>query len=276
MMKNYKLLFTVLCISAASFAQKSVLIRYQPKVGTTLKNEMTAIMDITIKAGEQNIVTKMEMGFEMSYENKSRKKDINKIDMTFDKITMDMKNPMMSGSYNSEVKDETDPFALKIADSFKGVLGSPVPMSIDTKGGFTEPIDIVKMFPQIPASKAEELKEQMSNQFIQFPEDKVKLGGSWNMTSSMNQVGNLEYTYTLIGIEKNKLLLTVTGKMLENESETIKMLGATISGDVTLDRKTGETLISNIVMDMDMTMEAQGNLMDMKMKAEISMKATQL
>ena len=275
-MKNYKILFLVLFISAVTFAQKSVLIRYEPKVGSTLKNEMTAIMDITIKAGEQNIITKMNMGFEMTYKTKERKKEVNKIDMIFDKITMEINNPMMSGSYNSEIKEETDPFALKIADSFKGVLDNPVPMSISTKGEFTEPIDIVKVFPQIPASKAKELKEQMSNQFIQFPEEKVKIGESWTMSSTMNQVGKLEYTYTLIGIEKNKLLLTVKGKMLESESETIKMLAATISGDVILNKKTGETLESNIVMDMDMQMEAQGSAMDMNMKAEISMKAYQL
>ena len=183
---------------------------------------------------------------------------------------------MLVAIYIQKVSIIWNPFALKIADSFKGVLDNPVPMSISTKGEFTEPIDIVKVFPQIPASKAKELKEQMSNQFIQFPEEKVKIGESWTMSSTMNQVGKLEYTYTLIGIEKNKLLLTVKGKMLESESETIKMLAATISGDVILNKKTGETLESNIVMDMDMQMEAQGSAMDMNMKAEISMKAYQL
>lgn len=275
-MKNYKILLLTLFLCTTVFSQKSVLIRYQPKVGSVLKNEMTAIMNISIKAGDQNINTKMDMGFNMSYKTKDRKKNVNLIDMVFDKITMDIKNPMMSGSYNSDNKEDTDPFALQIAESFKGVLGKDVPMSIDTRGGFAEPVDIVALFPQIPASKAKELKEQMSNQFIQFPEEKVKLGGTWTTLTTMNQVGKLEYTYTLVGIEKTKLLLTVEGKMLESETETVKMLAANISGDVTLDRKTGETLVSNIVMDMDMIMEAQGNSMDMNMKAEIGMKATQM
>lgn len=275
-MKNYKFLFVVLFISVATFAQKSVLIRYQPKVGTTLKNEMTAIMDMTIKVGDQNIQTKMNMGFEMLYKNKERKNEINKIELIFSKITMDMKSPMMNGSYSSENKDETDPFALKIAETFKGVLGHPVPMSINTRGAFTETIDITKIFPQIPASKALELKEQMSNQFIQFPEKKVKVGDHWTMSVTMNQVGNLEYTYTLIGIEKKRLLLSVTGKMMEGETSTVKMLGAVVSGEVVLDRKTGETLVSEIMMDMSMLMETQGNSMGMSIKAEISMKATQM
>jgi len=273
-MRNYKMLCLALCVSAITVAQKSVLIRYQPKVGTTLMNKMDADMNITIKAGEQNIVTKMMMSFDMSYHTKARNKDVNTIDMVFEKITMDINNPIMSGSYNSDNKEETDPFALKIAESFKGVLDKPVPMKITTQGAFAEPIDILKIFPQIPASKANELKEQMSNQFIQFPDKKVKVGESWTMSTTMNQVGNLEYTYTLVGIEKQRLLLTVEGKMLE--SETVKTLTANISGDVVLDKKTGETLESNIVMDMDMQMEAQGNTMDMNMKAEIGIKATQL
>ena len=275
-MRNYKIILVLFFATTIAVAQKSVLIRYQPKVGSTLKNDMTALMDITIKAGDQNIQTKMNMTFDMSYHTKERKNDVNSIDMIFDKITMDIKNPMMSGSYNSDAKDETDPFALKIADSFKGVLDKPVPMKINTQGGFSEPIDIVKIFPEIPASKARELKEQMSNQFIQFPEKKVKVGESWTMSTTMNQVGKIEYTYTLIGVEKEKLLLKVKGKMLESESQTVKMLTANISGTVTLDRKTGETLLSSIVMDMDMQMEAQGNIMDMNMKAEIGILGTKM
>ena len=275
-MRNYKFLFLALFISTITFAQKSVLIRYKPKVGSVLMNNMDANMNITIKAGDQNIETKMKMGFEMSYHIKSRKKDINSVDMVFDKITMEISNPMMTGSYNSDNKEETDPFALKIAESFKGVLDKPVPMKINTQGGFAEPMDVEKIFPQIPASKANELKEQMSNQFIQFPDNKVKVGETWTMSATMNQVGVLEYTYTLVGIEKERLQLSVNGKMLESESEKVKMLTANISGDVTLDRKTGETLKSNVAMDMDMKMEVQGNTMDMNMKAEIVINATQM
>ncbi|WP_152285859.1 DUF6263 family protein [Flavicella marina] len=275
-MKNYKILFAVLFISTFAFAQKSVLIRYQPKVGSTLKNDMTALMDISIKAGEQNISTKMDMGFEMLFKTNARENDVNKIEMTFGKITMDMKNPVMSGSYDSEKNNDDDPFSKQIADGFKGVVDTSVPMSISTKGEFTEPIDIAKAFPEIPVAKAEELKEQMSNQFIAFPEHKVKVGDSWTMNASMNQIGKIEYTYTLVGIEKSQLLLTVTGKMLNGETAAMKMLEATISGDLTLDKKTGETLSSNMVMDMNMQMEAQGNVMDMNMKAEISLTASHI
>jgi len=233
-------------------------------------------MDITIQAGPQRIETKVDMGFEMLYLTKARENGVNIVDMIFDKITMDMKSPQMSGAYSSATKNETDPFALKIAENFKGVLNNPVAMHINTKGEFTEVIDIAKAFPQIPIQKANELKEQMSNQFIQFPEKKVKLGERWKRATSMNQVGDLEYTYTLVGIDKDKLILSVEGKMLNGESATVKLLGALISGEITLDKKTGETLASTVIMDMEMEMQAQGTVMEMNMKAEIDIIATQL
>lgn len=275
-MKKYRFLCLLLFLTTLTFAQKSVLIRYQPKIGSTLKSEMGALMDITILTGGQEIKTEVNMGFDMLYQTKSRKSDVNEIEIVFDKITMDMNNPMMSGSYNSETIDENDSFALKIAESFKGVLNTTLPVKVDTKGAITEPIDIVKYFPQIPESKAKELKDQMSNQFIQFPENKVKVGDTWTMNTSLNQVGEIEYTYTLKSINKGELLLSVEGEMLNNDAMKMEMLNAVIAGDITLDRKTGETLVSTIVMELDMKMENQGNAMDMKMKAEITLKSTHL
>ncbi|MEI6865410.1 DUF6263 family protein [Flavicella sp.] len=275
-MKYYKILCVALFISVASFAQKSVLIRYQPKIGSTLKNEMSAIMEMNIKVGEQNMQTKVNMGIEMLYKTKERKKKINEIDVIINKITSDMKNPMMNGSYNSDNKDETDPYALKMTEIFEGVLEQPLTMSINTKGEFTEILNIAKFFPKISASKALELEEQISNKFIQFPEKKVKVGDQWTMSIQMKQIGDFEYTYTLTGIERKRLLLSVTGNMIEEETDSVKILESVIAGNIILDRKTGEILVSNIVMDMKMQMITQGNTMVMSLKADISLKATQL
>jgi hypothetical protein len=44
----------------------------------------------------------MNTGFEMSYKTKERKNDVTKIDMIFNKITVDITSPMMSDSYNSD------------------------------------------------------------------------------------------------------------------------------------------------------------------------------
>lgn len=274
-MKTTKLLLALLLFTTITFAQKSVKIRYQPKVGSELKNEMKALMDITIEMGDQNIVTEMDMGFDMIFKTISRKEEVNKIEMVFDRITMDMKNPMMNGSFDSSSEEELDPFGAKIAEGFKGVLNNPVPMSINTLGKLTEPLDVGKIFADIPLEKAKELQEQMSSQFVHFPENKVKVGDTWTMNATMNQVGKIEYTYTLKGIEKKTLLIAIQGKIIGSTSEAISIDEATISGDLVLDKKTGETLESNMVMDMNMGMTAQEQSMKMNMKAEITLVATQ-
>lgn len=273
-MKNYKFFLMFLMVVTYTTAQKSVLIRFKPKVGTTLTASMDMNMDMKMKVGEQDISTKMEMGFVMLYNNLEREKDVNKIDMSFDRVTMKMSNPAMNGSYDSDIKDSTDPFAQKIAEGFTGVIKNPVSMKINTVGKFTEPFDISKLFSKIPAAKAKELKEQMSNQFIHFPEEKVKVGGTWTMDTSMNQIGKIQFTYTLVSIDKKTLSLTVKGKILASSNESLKLLDADIVGTVVLDKKTGETLESDMTMDMKMEITAQGKSMDMNMKAIIKLVAT--
>lgn len=273
-MKNFKFLLLFLMVVSYATAQKSVLIRYKPKAGSTLKTNMDMNMDMKMKVGEQDITTKMKMGFVMLYNNLERKNDVNTMEMVFDRVTMTMSNPGMNGSYDSDVKDSTDPFAMKIAEGFKGVIKNPVAMKINTLGQFAEPFDVSKLFASIPAAKAKELKEQMSNQFIHFPEAKVKVGESWTMESSMNQIGKIEFTYTLKAIEKKTLLLDVKGKILATNNEALKLMDTKVEGSAVLDKKTGETLSSDMIMDMLMKITAQGKSMDMNMKAIIKLVAT--
>jgi hypothetical protein len=275
-MKNYKFLFLILFVSTVSLAQKSVLIRFKPKPGSTLTANMGMNMDMKMKVGEQDILTKMEMGFVMLYNNLDRKKDVNEIEMSFDRVTMKMTNLVMNGTYDSDIKGATDPFAKKIAEGFTGVIKNPVSMKINTIGEFAEPLDISKLFAKIPAAKAKELEEQMSNQFIQFPKEKVKVGGTWAMESTMNQVGVVKFTYTLVAIEKKTLLLTVKGDLLSSSNENLKLLSSGIEGTVVLDKKTGETLKSDMTMDMQMQITAQGKTMETNMIAKINLSATHM
>lgn len=260
-------------ISTATTAQKSVMIKYQPKEGTTLKNKMSATMDMNFKAGEKDVSTTIIMAFDMDYLIKDRKDDITNVDLIFNRVQMTMKGPVNS-TYDSENVDPNDPFSAEIGKNFKGVIGTPVKMKINTQGKLAEPIDITQFFTEIPANKAGELKEQMTNQMIQFPEHKVKVGESWNATTTMNNIGELKLTYTLKEIHKKTLELSVSGKILATTSETVSMKSTEISGAITLDKKTGETLSSSMLMDMVMGVNSQGVNMNMNMKAEINLTAT--
>lgn len=275
-MKNFKLFLSFLLVVTFATAQKSVLIKYKPKVGSTLKTTMGMNMDMNMMIGEKEMLTKMEMGFVFLYNNLEREKDVNKIEMIFDRVTMKMSNPGMTGSYDSDIKNPTDPFGKKIAEGFTGVIKKPVEMKITTSGEFAEPFDLSKLFTNIPAVKAKELKEQMSNQFIHFPKKKVKIGESWTMNSSMNQIGTMELTYTLKAIEKKTILLDVKGKIISQNNKAMEVLTANIGGTATLDKKTGETLKSDMTMDLDMTVNVKGNPFKMNMKAIIDMAAVKI
>jgi hypothetical protein len=175
-MKNLKFALLFLMVATYVTAQKSVSIKYKPKVGSSLKTDMNMKMEMDMKMGEKNALIKMDMNFLMTYNALKRKKDVNSMELIFDRIIMKMSNPSGYNSYDSDIKDSSDSFSKKIGEGFNGVLGNPVPMKITTTGEFAEPIDVSKLFTQIPVEKAKELNEQMSNQFYSFSQEKSK---SW-------------------------------------------------------------------------------------------------
>ncbi len=255
-----------------SFAQKSVEMRLKPEVGSVHETEIVMDMDMSMYFQDQKIVTKMGMVFDVDYKTLGRKNDINDMEVVFERMKMTMSNPMMSGEYDSEKEIQTSPFAEKLNEAFEGVLGQSINAKVTTLGKMAEPLDLLKLFTDIPADKAEELQERMTNQFIHFPEEKVALGGSWGVKVPMAQVGEVEFTYTLEKINKKTLEVTVSGVTNSVESlEGVSVTDAVIGGDILLDRKTGETISSLINMDMKMKVSVQGQAMDMDMKSVIKM-----
>ena len=256
-------------------AQDSVKLRFQPKIGTSLYTEMKMDMNMDMQIKEQSINTKMLMAFGIDMKTKSRANDVNEVDFIFDKITMNISNPMMNGNYNSEIENQADPFSQKMQESFKDLLKKPINMKISTLGALTEPVDFQKLFPTLPTDKSAELKEQMNNQFIQFPEKAVKVGDSWLASSPMAQIGVMELTYTVKSITKDVVNLTVVGIAKPNAKKSELQLKETaISGSATVDKKTGETLDSKLVMKLKMSVNAKGQSMDMEMNAFLNILAT--
>lgn len=256
-------------------AQESVKLRFQPKIGTSLYTEMKMDMNMDMQIKEQSINTKMLMAFGIDMKTKSRANDVNEVDFIFDKITMNISNPMMNGNYNSEIENQADPFSQKMQESFKDLLKKPINMKISTLGALTEPVDFQKLFPTLPTDKSAELKEQMNNQFIQFPEKAVKVGDSWLASSPMAQIGVMELTYTVKSITKDVVNLTVVGIAKPNAKKSELQLKETaISGSATVDKKTGETLDSKLVMKLKMSVNAKGQSMDMEMNAFLNILAT--
>ena len=256
-------------------AQESVKLRFQPKIGSSLYTEMKMDMNMDMQIKEQSINTKMLMAFGIDMKTKSRATDVNEVDFIFDKITMNISNPMMNGNYNSEIENQADPFSQKMQESFKDLLKKPINMKISTLGALTEPVDFQKLFPTLPTDKSAELKEQMNNQFIQFPEKAVKVGDSWLASSPMAQIGVMELTYTVKSITKDVVNLTVVGIAKPNAKKSELQLKETaISGSATVDKKTGETLDSKLVMKLKMSVNAKGQSMDMEMNAFLNILAT--
>lgn len=256
-------------------AQESVKLRFQPKIGSSLYTEMKMDMNMDMQIKEQSINTKMLMAFGIDMKTKSRANDVNEVDFIFDKITMNISNPMMNGNYNSEIENQADPFSQKMQESFKDLLKKPINMKISTLGALTEPVDFQKLFPTLPTDKSAELKEQMNNQFIQFPEKAVKVGDSWLASSPMAQIGLMELTYTVKSITKDVVNLTVVGiaKPKVNNPD-LQLKETAISGSATIDKKTGETLDSKLLMKLKMSVNAKGQSMDMEMNAFLNILAT--
>lgn len=101
----------------------------------------------------------------------------------------------------------------------------------------------MKVDPDIPATS--ELKNQMNG--VEYPEKAVRVGDTWKMTRTEKGV-EMNFVYTVKTITSSEVLVDISGKVGG-------IAEGTISGNMTIDAKTGVPRKSKI--DTDMTAGGQ-------------------
>jgi Family of unknown function (DUF6263) len=218
------------------------------------------------------------------------------ITTTYDRFKMNMKVGPMNIDVDSdkplhEIGDGDGKDPMKMVNRLFGAIkGKKFTMKVNAEGKVEEVTGFKEMAQSIVDSMGvdEKMKEQMQQQFSKqfneqslkdqferflyiFPNKDVKVGDSWQKTTTpgMAMGGKYVSTYTVSEIEGDMVTVEEKSK-IEGASGAMDMKGD-ITGTLVIDSKTG--LVVNADQDMDLIMNAEGKEIKMKAKSKIKGKA---
>lgn len=266
-------------LTLPAVAQKKVqLVVDLPKNASyVMSNSVAQDISQTIMGMEQGMSQNMEFVVQFDVVEKRRNGNFS-IDMTYNEVRFDSKNPMGTASYDSADPD-SEPTQETLA--YSAMVGQTIGMdmtpnaSIEDVRGLDALIDNMLNAYGIPegAQRAEvkgmldqqfnssSLKNQIGAAMVAYPNNAVGVGDSWKDTREVSAGFPLviNATYTVKEIRDDVVILDVksdieTGKMDKpmqmQGMEMMYKLSGTQNGTMTVDRKTGWVLSASIDQDV--------------------------
>lgn len=219
-MKKF-LTLLLLASTFVSFAQESVLLRLNYKKGDsytmTIKQNVSSpqmLMDMTMTAN-QNIV--------------DVDGDIYNSETKFNRIVMTMMQGANELTYDSNMKDdELDQMGLMLKGQMSPMLDAVISAKGDKFGNVIE----AKATPDFQGS------ENLGESNILYPEKALRVGDTFKMEKDSNGM-TMSFVYKLLSINKNEVVIDVTGKVSGMGTGDIK-------GTMTVDSNSGVAINSDI------------------------------
>ncbi len=278
-------------------ATASKMLKFNFEKGKSYDYEMIMNMDQEVMGQKM----KMDMTMYYTLDVKEAEGDTKIITSTYDrfKLAMDM-GGMMSIDMDTDkpmIADEgTDPKKdpMKMVNRvFGAIKGKQFQLKVDAEGKVLEVtgmkelassiIDSMGMDDDDPAMK-EKMREAFSKQFNDadvksqferilyiFPNKEVKVGDSWEKSTSMGGEMPAKYnsTYTVKEIEGDMVTLEENSR-ITSSNEQMEMNGK-VKGTLVVDSRSG--LVVSADQNMDITAKMQGTSVDIKAVTKVKGKA---
>ena len=291
------LVAAALLLSLNVSAQKAL--RYNLQVGETyqLKQHTTQSIEQSVAGMTQNMKT--TMGGDVAVTVKGKSGNVYSSEVIFKSMLFKLEGPMMNITYDSKDAnaDKTNP----LNKTFDLIVGHPFDVKFDDRGNVVEvkgfeaiANNVVSAFSDNP-QQAEMMKKQLagqfsdesmkgnlSNMFITYPEEKVKVGSEWTNTNTISApfVIDNQFDYKVDGISKEQVDLSGVGTMATKEGQTVEQMGMTqhinLDGDLSftanVNAKTGWPIEIKINQKLDGNVAVESPQLPTPM--EIPMKIT--
>ncbi len=238
-----------------TYAQKAIMLKYNLKNGDKYTSAMTMNQEIDMEVQGQSMVINQDMNFEFGYSVSDVTADSFNLHTNINAIKMDQSVMGMEIKYDSK---DTSTFnnatvGTKISDQMNKLIDQEI-ISTTSVNGNVGTIDLGGL------DSDNEVASNMKSSFSQavYPDHKVKIGESWenDITTSGIAEMNMHLTYTLTKATRKQAFIDVKGTIASPDA-TAKLKG-TISGEMTVDRKTGWVTHSTFDQDFELQMEQQG------------------
>ncbi len=225
--------------------------------------DMNMNMNMNIpQQGPQKMVMAMGFEFDMAVKDVDQKTGDHKIDMTYDRVKMNMDAGPLVMKYDSANKeDANNPLGQQL-----GVLvGKTITATISPEGKTKKVEGLEKLG---PAGQGDQMKQQLEQMFTMYPPKPVDIGDSWSekrdMAAGPGMNMKAEMKYTLVDRKDGKAIIKMDAKF---DAAGQAQLKGTMTGKISINEKTGWTEGGN--MDMKMSGNQGGIPLDMKAKITI-------
>ncbi len=243
----------------------------------------------------QSMKTQQDMLMESTYDVAAGAGDDRKITVTYDRIAMNMKNPMMSMTYDSKDPAKSDP---KLA-AMSGMLNKPFTMEVSSSGEIkkveglsaiingmgdtTTPEGIATRQQMAQSFNDTAIKSMMQQALNIFPDHPVKPGDTWKKTynMSMGVMGmTIDNEYKLTSVSGRTAHIDVNAKIKGGGASTapeMKNMNINLNGDQkgTMDVEVATGLVTDSKLKQNITgdISAMGMKMPMKISSDIHLSA---
>jgi len=258
---NLLLVLSVLLISGSFngvVAQKSIELKYNLKAGDQFATVSQIEQTIQFEAMGQKVTLDQDMAFYMTNDVDSVKDGLITQRTTFNRIVMDQQIFGMEIKYDSD--DSTtfnSPMGTEFADQMNKLINASVTSVMDDRGQVKDmDLSALGTAGEMPSSVT------TGNNYAVYPDHKVKVGESWESELETQETTKMavKMVYTLKKATRKEALLDMKGDLSANldNPDASGNLAGTITGTMTVDRKTGMVKESSIQMDMTMDVEQNG------------------
>lgn len=242
-----KKLFLIAIVSFVALATmsftagKGVTLRLRPSKDKAYVITSKTTQTTAMKIQGQTMRSSQTIEGRQTFTAKEVSANANVFETQIDVITMNISTMGMNMSYDSEHPENTSPMIADQAKSFDDIIKKPSTITYDELGHNTN-------------SENMEMS-QLTNIIIELPEEELKEGSQWNYVKSQkvsdNDV-NINMTYTVTGISKKSVELSLTGTI------DTKGITGTYNGTASIDPQTGLIMASTISNSLSMTVSEQG------------------
>ncbi len=239
----------------STYAQKAIELKYNLKKGSKYHSTMAMTQDVEMEVQGKSMVMNNEMNFEFNYKVLDVRPDSFDLETKISAIKMKQSVMGMEIAYDS--KDTSTFNNPVVGTKFSDEMNKLIDVAITTTNSIDGNVGKVDMG---TLDKNNDIAKNMKSSFSQatYPDHKVKVGDSW--TNDVSTSGYAEMTmhmkYTLTKFNRKQAFLSVEAT-IDSPNATAKLKG-TMSGEMTVDRKTGWVVHASFDQDFDMQMEQQG------------------
>jgi len=270
-------------------------LEYNLEKGKTYKQHSITEMNMAMSAMGQDMKMSMIMNIDINYDVIDRNNGVYDIQMTYQKIKMDMTSPA-AYSFDSDSPDSSSDES--VASVLKSLSEVSLDIQMTQQGKVTSVKGVDQLIEKISTLSNPQFKQMFSQQFSEqtiqkaieqfssfFPDKSVAVNDNWDVTMSISNSGIdiiNKMNLTLKQVSNNVATIDFTGTLTTPEGGAVTNINGmdakvsvngTQTGTIQLDMKTGWFIRSEMTQNFLQNIEVMGQTIPQQIEVKTTVTA---